>query len=90
MLIVTFHYVFLFQLKYHGSGGGSKIDPQMGQWNMINKVWNDKSIFLNECSQILVFSIDYIYAYDGFCSHYIYQSLCFSWTYVLDLMSTDF
>ncbi|KAI5388901.1 protein argonaute 5 [Lathyrus oleraceus] len=24
-------------LKYHGSGGGSKIDPQMGQWNMINK-----------------------------------------------------
>ncbi|CAK8576282.1 unnamed protein product [Lathyrus sativus] len=24
-------------LKYHGSGGASKIDPQMGQWNMINK-----------------------------------------------------
>ncbi|CAI8616294.1 unnamed protein product [Vicia faba] len=24
-------------LKYHGSGSESKIDPRMGQWNMINK-----------------------------------------------------
>lgn len=34
----VFKLLFLLQLKYHETGGESRVDPRMGQWNMINKV----------------------------------------------------
>lgn len=35
----------MLQLKYHESGRDKVVDPEVGQWNMINKVKNGYIVY---------------------------------------------
>ena len=45
-IILCIYFSFVFQLKYHDTGRERDCLPQVGQWNMRNKVLHSKKLLV--------------------------------------------